>query len=119
MSKARGKWIIFLDADEYLDEQSIEKLSKLINDESCKLCNYNVVAFKMINIDAYHERTIDEVFKVRMFKNREIFYEGKVHEYLVSKTGEFELLNLYKDITIYHTGYSSNVAKKRQNEILR
>lgn len=119
LSKATGEWIIFLDADEYIDVDSISKIKNLI--DHSEFNNFNVVAFKMINIDKETNKTIDEVFKIRMFKNKEVSYEGEIHEHLSCKKGEFNILNLYKELTIYHTGYSSSIAKakaKRNLEIM-
>lgn len=119
LSKAVGDWIIFLDADEYIDEISVDKIKKLIN--TSKLNEFNVVAFKMINLDKETNKIIDEVFKIRMFKNKEISYEGAIHEHLNCRSGKFNILNLYKEITIYHTGYSSSIAQakaKRNLEIM-
>lgn len=111
LSEAKGQWIIFLDADEYIDGNSVDKIKKLI--KTNELNDFNTVACKMINIDSSTGKIIDEIFKVRMFKNKDVFYEGKIHEYLICKSGKFNVLNLYKDITIYHTGYSSDIAQTK------
>lgn len=69
-----------MDADEYIDVSSVDKIKNLMN--ASELNRFNVVALKMINIDKETNKIIDEIFKIRMFKNKDVLYEGKIHEHL-------------------------------------
>ena len=113
ISKAKGDWILFLDADEYFDEKSCHKLSQVImrhhikKDEGIILCN-------LVNIDKdRHNKVIDTVLQARIFRNiPEIRYAGKIHESLANKGTNLKMV-FDQELTILHTGYSSSLIKAK------
>lgn len=112
LERAKGQWILFLDADEYLDERTAKKLPSLLEKIQKP---YNAIGGKIINIDIdQNNKIIDAFINVRIFKgDKHIRYRNKVHETLQHKTGKIHVLALWDEINIYHTGYSSNIIKKK------
>lgn len=120
IDRAKGDWIIFLDADEYFDANCIGKIKNIL--KSLKNTRYTVVGCKLINIDKVNNNVIDSFLQARIFKNDiNIRYKYNIHETLSYKNNQLHLISYYDEISIYHTGYSSNINKekaKRNLEIL-
>lgn len=119
VNKAKGEWIIFLDADEYFtDNIDVKKIILELNKQDA-----DAVLCRMINIDKDNgNMEINRFMQLRIFRNDgNIHYEGKVHEQLRNIGRELKLLER-KDIIIYHTGYSKTIylsKLKRNLEILQ
>lgn len=113
LDRAKGQWIIFLDADEYFDPASAQLLPGLL--KKVDVNKHNVIGCKITNIDVdMNNRVIDSFMNVRVFKNdKNIRYRSNVHEGLYNKKGGIHVLALYDELIIYHTGYSSNIVKKK------
>lgn len=123
ISKATGDWVLFLDADEYFSEETIENVWPYL----CKIhINRRIDAI----IAPRLELNADEGYRymgtsqvVRIFRRDiKILYEGKIHETLVRKGGILRLASPDRDIEICHTGYSSTLIKsklERNLEILQ
>ncbi|WP_051598423.1 glycosyltransferase family 2 protein [Selenomonas ruminantium] len=116
LEKAKGNWILFLDADEYFTPESQPKVRPLIErlEPNQKI---DGVLCRLVNIDVDdNNRIMTTLVQLRMFRNkRNLRYKGKVHEVLtLTKGNSLELAN---EIEIYHTGYSTHVvqAKMRRN----
>lgn len=117
LSKAKGDWIIFLDADEYF-VGSIKKLPNIIRKHGQK--NRKIFMCKMFNIDEETKEPLSDFLQSRIFKNtKEISYAGKIHETLSSKNKNIEAVYINEnDLAIYHTGYSKNrVMQKAQRNL--
>lgn len=109
IEKAKGDWIVFLDADEYLSKMSDENFNEMINLADRK--KSEALLIKIFNIDEDQEnRVLDSFFAPRIFKRKiEIRYVGKVHESLYDIHGELRTACiLEEDLCVYHTGYSTN-----------
>lgn len=114
IAKAKGNWIIFLDADEYFSEKTIPNIRQVILQHGT-VCD--AFSIRMVNIDVDKQNKILEYFyPIRIFRaNTVIRYMGKVHEHLV-KTDRTSLKvskvspNL---LELIHTGYSSSVIEKK------
>lgn len=112
LEKAKGDWIIFLDADEYFTEESAAQIPAILS--SLKNTHYNAVSCKLINIDTDDNKLLDAFLQIRIFKkDKNIKYCSKVHETLYNKKGKIHLISFYDKIQIYHTGYSSNINKQK------
>lgn len=119
LEKATGDWIVFLDADEYLDEETRENLRAYLDtvDENvdgvlCKRLNYDVTQKK---------RFISHDIVFRIFRNKfYLRFLGKVHENIHHiDEHELTLMDFSKKITMYHSGYSTDrVLKKLERNLV-
>ncbi|MEJ6949874.1 glycosyltransferase [Natronospora cellulosivora (SeqCode)] len=120
LEKASSDWILFMDCDEELNEETAISLHDYLEDDL-----YEAYFLKVKNIMGNNE---DMTFPaVRLFKNREDYrFTGKIHEQIVnpiiSKYGQNKIG--YANIEIKHYGYDSslvNIERKinRNLEILK
>lgn len=120
LDRATGDWIIFLDADEYLEQTARTKLPQVL-----RLIHpvkaHNAVRCRMIQTDGYKGRVIGENPTIRIFRNdKSIRYAGAVHEQPL-KNGEPLKAAFVKnmELIVYHTGYSAaNLHNKFQRNLL-
>lgn len=120
LDNATGDWIIFLDADEYFDENKVNNLPRIIKalDKS-----YNSIAIKMINIDSLTGKKLDEITHVRVFRNKKyIRYINPIHEMLINSQKNKNLqayLTTDDELTLFHTGYSILNRKEKAERNLK
>lgn len=117
LSKARGKWIIFMDADETFTPETIKNVRPLLK----KFRSFpKVIGFccRLINIEKeFPHRVRGYITQIRIFKNgKGIKYVGKIHEALDIPKGY--KIELTRQVEINHTGYSSEIIKKKQQRNL-
>ena len=107
ISKAKGKWIIFLDADEYFDSNSAKKLRYCVN-KAHKLQNVEAISCRLVNLRGPGGCMLSYNPAIRIFRNLpSIRFFGNIHEHLLNN-GRY-LVTIFDDLsylTIYHTGYS-------------
>ena len=106
--QARGDWIAFLDADEYMDAENVERLAALLLKIHIERLSYQVLITNWFNLDE-SGRVSTGGNQARFFRNHQgLCYEGRIHECLTSKRKVLtpaEVLNACDRLTIYHTGY--------------
>lgn len=123
LSKAKGDWIIFLDCDEYFDDNSIPLIKnyiEVIDGEK----HIDGILSEFINIDK--DKNIISTVKnisARIFRNKKnIRYKNRIHELLADLGRENFDFNVVcydgsKELKILHTGYDKTVVKeKSKNE---
>jgi len=123
LDKATGDWIIFLDADEYLDvhtPKNLIRVLKYVHNQK----NYDAVIFKMYNTEGHNGTLISVNPIVRAFRgHNRIRFSGDIHEPPVNKDNTLNAANITDcPLVIYHTGYASAVLpekSKRNLEILK
>ncbi|WP_282022670.1 FkbM family methyltransferase [Priestia flexa] len=110
-SKAKGKWILYLDADEYVDPQNfkeaIEKLKEL--DEKA---SFEAILVTQINFAGNYGEVVNPCLTTRFYKNHSsIKFHRPIHEQLYKENGELSVgfLNFY----IYHSGYLKTTHKEK------
>ena len=113
LEAARGRWILILDADEYLPPASVGALRNLIERPADR-------AYHLLNKSSSDGGKTGMVGKiVRLFPNRpEIRFEWPVHEQVVTSINRAGIPIQDTSIEIIHTGYSSpeiNAAKQERN----
>lgn len=112
LSKARGEWIAFLDADEFFSMESIPNIKSWIKRIHFQKRIVGIMC-RLLNIDTgRNNRLIGSAVQVRLFRNEpNLKYVGAIHEALdIPKKCSVELVD---DIEIYHTGYSESVIQKK------
>ncbi len=113
---ATGDWLIFLDADEYFVS------SKNIRAAIEKLSGDEAVLIPRINIDENNANAeMSRDWCLRIFKNVPYLrYKGIIHENIADI--EHDKLNYTfgnDDLTIYHTGYGSQIIESKLRRNLR
>lgn len=111
LSKARGRWILFLDADESLDRLAVQTLRKTLTTadaEGFYLTIYNYQDSKSNYIKTY---------ALRLFRHNPLYrYEGKIHEQIfpsIQKTSPQARI-AWSPWIIHHFGYSKSVVKSKE-----
>ena len=110
IDNATGDWIIFLDADEYFINTN--KVRSAIK----KLSSNEVIMVPLINIDvSNNNRNMGNIWSLRIFKNvKYLRYRGLIHENIANISGgELNYVFANDDLTVYHTGYSTNIIKSK------
>jgi len=109
IEKAKGDWILSLDADEYFSYEDAEKLINILAHIEEKHEKINAVSCMLVNIDD-DGRPMTQSTAVRVFRNTtDIRFTGVVHEQITVDMNS--IINTDK-ITIIHTGYSESAHKK-------
>ncbi len=121
IEKAKGDWIAFLDADEYMSDEDATKLLPYIQEveenKSVYKGQYHNIP-TIIRCSWVHLNDRGEPFSInvqdRIFKNEPyIRYKNKIHETLTSKDEhELMVVDAKEEFKIFHTGYQN---KKMQD----
>jgi glycosyltransferase involved in cell wall biosynthesis len=106
LSKAEGNWIAFFDADEYVSSEDTVYLSKILEHMN-STTGCNMIFLPIVNLTD-DGRTGSVVSQVRIFRNSEFKYKGRIHEHLVPVRADVQSLpSVCHDINILHTGYTA------------
>ena len=112
LEKANGDWIVFLDADEYLEESCVAKVKDII----ARIGNAEIdgILGTLINVDGDKSKVQTTIPSLRIFRNHpDLKYEGAIHESLKHRKRAMRLFDGCRDIIIMHLGYSkSEIARK-------
>ena len=104
LSYASGKWILIIDADEKLDQDSVPLIRKAVHESKSPL-----IAGMVRNFQNEHTSTGGGL-SVRLFRNQMGFhYEGIVHNQL-----KFSETPVYFPYVIWHYGYDLGEEKKME-----
>ncbi|KAF0142448.1 MAG: glycosyl transferase family 2 [Stygiobacter sp.] len=109
LGKSTGEWILYLDADERMDANSIHELKRIIG-TSQRVGYYCTVK----SIDREESRD-NSMSYVRLFANSpEIKFVGKVHEQIVPSLTYCDYTLSRSSILIHHIGYNVSVEDKQK-----
>lgn len=116
IEQATGKWIAFLDADEYFSIEDAGKLHGILEniDKEQRLRGETIlVQCSMVHLDEYGKPFSAMVHK-RVFSNTsKLRYVNKIHEMLrYSGAGRPVTIDASKSLNIFHTGYSASIYKE-------
>lgn len=114
-SQATGKWIIFLDADEYVDGDNMEEIIHQL--KSIKEMNkYDAFVVTLINFVGTLAGNVTQCPSIRIYKNdSSIQFQRKIHEQLYKEDGELSIGSI--NLNIYHSGYlTSTFEEKNKTE---
>ena len=115
LEKAKGDWILFLDADEHFSPQTLPKVRPLLEKVEASPKPIVGVICRLINIDKDQgNRFMGAIFQLRIFRNsRDLRYEGKIHEHIVDVRREEHEMFATPKLVIFHTGYSLHLVRKK------
>ena len=118
IERASGRWIAFLDADEYFDEASCKKIRPLLEEleQHPEIRGVNCPRYD-IDVDA-GGKLLAVVTELRLFRNDgELRYQGTIHEKVSGLTEENTCLA--RDLKLMHTGYSGHIQKAKAKRNLQ
>ncbi|MBM7618362.1 glycosyltransferase involved in cell wall biosynthesis [Bacillus tianshenii] len=112
-SKASGKWIIVLDADEYVDKESFMMFKKDLEEKEVE---ENIFITQIVNFMGVEGEGTSLNYHERIYRNNSmIYYYRSVHEML--KHSDSKEVRGIASFQIFHTGYlESNMKKKRDSQ---
>lgn len=102
---ATGDWILWLDADDYIDEYNIQKFKELKKNLPAKKneCYFFLIESKIAEGDEANWYW----FQLRMFPNfPDMRFEGRIHEQIIFAADRRNLRQIYTQIKITHLGYT-------------
>ncbi|WP_019907389.1 glycosyltransferase [Thermoanaerobacter indiensis] len=115
IENATGDWILFLDADEEIKKEDVDKIRPLLNDDTIEAYIFKFVNYTGANLGS----GITEVhYNYRLFRNNgKLKYIYPVHENLKNVEENRSPIAKKVDVTILHYGYLSNIrAEKNKTE---
>jgi len=114
---ASGKWILVLDADEYLAMDEYNKWDEFLN--NAQSMDYLAYTMSVINFtgDKRFQEEVSTIPVTRLFPNfKGIYFERPIHEQL-TRGQHGELYHKQIALNIYHTGYQTQrVTEKNKHE---
>lgn len=118
LEQAEGDWILFLDADEYFSEATLNRLRRDM-ERYHRDTSIGVILCRLINIDRdRNDKIIDTLLQSRIFRRKKaIRYAGRVHEQLQNSGSSLKMV-INNDWTIYHTGYSVSILREKSRRDL-
>lgn len=120
LEHASGDWIIFLDADEYFNEESLLRIRQIIEEADTNQ-NIEGILCNLENIDTESGgRFIDSLIVMRIFRNRKEFrFMNKIHEQIGCNGRTLKHVNYVDRIRIIHTGYSKALQYEKAKRNLK
>lgn len=112
LSKAKGDWLVLLDADEYFTAKTAGNIRQVIRQAQ----QADGLLIQMVNYDVDKAEVQDYFYQLRIVRNQqELHYEGKIHEELMLSDGKSMNFRRVSPETleIYHTGYSNSVTRQK------
>lgn len=107
--KAKGKWILVLDADEFVDRDNLIAVKNKLLENTV---NIDVFFTEIYNFTGKNGEYIVQHKAVRIYKNHtSIKFTRTIHEQLVHE--DRELKSDISDLIIYHSGYLKNTVKNK------
>lgn len=112
LSKSSGEWILYLDADERLDNNSVAELKKIISQNSLVAYYCTVKSY-----DSEGSRDNSLQYTRLFVKSSGITFHGKVHEQIESSLIENNYRILSSNVLIHHIGYDVSIDEKRKKAL--
>jgi len=110
ISKATGRWIIWLDADDRLPQKTIEELRRTLSMETP-----NKVFYLEICNSTGEGKSGTRFSQIRVFPNNpKIRFEGRIHESPLSSIRKLRLAEEKIPLDVFHTGYEDPALLKEK-----
>jgi GT2 family glycosyltransferase/tetratricopeptide (TPR) repeat protein len=111
---ATGDWVLWLDADDRLDEENRAKLRQLFEQLGDENTAYVMKVRSPVNPTGSSVRILDQV---RLFRNHPyIRWRYRVHEQILPAIGQWGGRTRWVDVVIQHTGYQDPAFRRRKLE---
>lgn len=117
LKKAKGKWFMFLDADEYFDEDCSQMIKFFTLSEYYDGNDWNCASFSMYNYSDVDKKKFSYFTPLRLAKlTPELQFEGKIHEHFINISTPIAVL----ETVVHHYGYVAGdefIKKKKERNI--
>ncbi len=114
LNKAKNDWVLFLDADEFIESIDIKEFEKFLKNNNDKVVG--LVDLQNIHFD---NLVASGGLMLRIFNKSNYEFQGKVHESVVPKTN-IQTISEKLNIIIRHTGYTEEaLAEKNKVEVYK
>jgi len=105
ISKATCRWIIWLDADDRVPENTVPELRKILSKE---------IPNKVFYFEISDGRGT-KFLQIRVFPNKgKVKFEGRIHEQILPSIRQHKLLEIKLPLEIIHTGYNDQELLKEK-----
>ena len=118
LGKAKGDWLVLLDADEYFTDKTAGNIRQVIRQAR----QLDGILIQLVNYDVDKAKIQDCFYQLRIVRNQQgLHYEGKIHEELKLSDGKsMKFLRVSpKMLEVYHTGYASSVSRQKLERNLK
>ncbi len=112
LGKSTGDWILYLDADERLDNNSVTELKKIISQHSLAAHYCTVKSY-----DSEGSRDNSLQYTRLFFNSPGISFNGKVHEQIESSLIDKNYRIISSNVLIHHIGYNVSIDEKRRKAL--
>ena len=111
---AQGKWIMWLDADDRLDDENRERLRKVLAGLGEERDAYAITVRSVLDADRTSFRLLDQV---RIFRNLpEIRWDYRIHEQILSAVNCAGGTVRWTNVVVDHVGYQDASLRLRKLE---
>lgn len=108
--QATGDWILVLDADEYIDEESYKEFIAGLKEDNGLYDKYGV---RILNFTGLYGESLIQNFHDRVYKNNgKLSYYRAIHEQLHAADGSPVNSHIAK-LLIFHSGYLNKTVKEK------
>ncbi|MEI7025660.1 tetratricopeptide repeat-containing glycosyltransferase family 2 protein [Paenibacillus sp. y28] len=111
---ATGRWILYLDADEYLDQATAPELRRMLSSlDASEPLGIVLPIMNMMNSAEENKQRVYRSSATRLFTNgHQLYFTRPIHEQVTCPNGNLKDSN-YNSFFIYHSGYTAEVVKEK------
>ena len=111
---ARGKWILWLDADDRLDEENRRQLDSVLNNLGDEMDAYAMKVRSVLDAQRSAFRLLDQV---RLFRNLpSVRWDYRIHEQILPAVNRAGGVVRWANVIVDHVGYVDSSARRSKLE---